>query len=807
MRPKQQSLSVAFSATMSSDVHLAGRATTPGGVKRKLSYDAGEFDGYYGAWDDGHQWEEKWDDGHQQWDSGGMAYYHGYPEYESLLRRAAGVWDSVEIDLYSMVFSLDDALEPQDLYTAFELDEKSLAFALEIDDIQESVPAAWRSRPLKIHPEPPPKHERKESKAVGASAAVVVAASAVAAAASNTDTEAVAMTPTPGSASVGSPRAGSTGQGSGGLAPLSSPAKHKSTPDTTGLLVRLESETGLESSLLTPQSLQRSPGTTASERGSQGTVTSVGSQAQPGPQSPKIVISNSQLEHLKQKMQALKQKRSMGPIAITHASDNERPSQEDPVEDTPPQRASGQPVVHSNCPGMHGLSLFRTPDPGWWCSVCKREHPRGSSFYGCRDCDYDECERCALTPLSQRGEGAARVPKAAAQPQSPGESSASPKAPAKASPASAPPVASPSSASPSPPRREQPLKKKRRSKRVARESATKSVQEPPPNVQSRRASGSSKAMAQVARRAPSVSEDQRSASPPERASASEAPSSPGEARRSDDELSSAESASMVARGDPRLIPRERRPDAPDRWKPGERKVAKAVMEGSESPLREARRNRDGVGGEAPKAETTVKRRSIKERLALSRSRDRSSSAHPELGRKKKKKKKRKYTKRSTSPEPPRRASPSGGTVSLTGASVAAVRRSPELPSRSREPARPVRRPAEAAPRQRPSGGGNDFLRRVLRAAGQQAPKRPSQASNMSSDRAGVLKDSEPRATLLPPSFKEPPSESLDGARGAGGLVATLKPSASRDGTLRSAAGLGIRKAIEDTTSDRKSRRV
>ena len=72
----------------------------------------------------------------------------------------------------------------------------------------------------------------------------------------------------------------------------------------------------------------------------------------------------------------------------------------------------------SNCPGKHGLQRFITPAQGWWCSICKQEFPADEVFYGCRECDYDECMDCALTPPSARPIRAF-VPEMAAAPTAP----------------------------------------------------------------------------------------------------------------------------------------------------------------------------------------------------------------------------------------------------------------------------------------------------------------------------------------------------------------------------------------------------
>jgi len=115
--------------------------------------------------------------------------------------------------------------------------------------------------------------------------------------------------------------------------------------------------------------------------------------AQATTQSPKIVISDSQLKQLKLKMLALKNKRRLEPLALPSAHLKETidltTALEGPIG-AQLDRATLQVPV-SDCPGTHGLSVFQTPGPGWWCSVCEREHQKGTTFYGCRDCNHDEC--------------------------------------------------------------------------------------------------------------------------------------------------------------------------------------------------------------------------------------------------------------------------------------------------------------------------------------------------------------------------------------------------------------------------------
>merc|ERR1712183_804072 len=78
-------------------------------------------------------------------------------------------------------------------------------------------------------------------------------------------------------------------------------------------------------------------------------------------------------------------------------------------------------VAVSKCPGGHGLKQFPTPEEGRWCSNCQKVHVKGASFWGCRECDYDECETCALMPLSRRN---GKVPQAASPVPPPAQSPA-----------------------------------------------------------------------------------------------------------------------------------------------------------------------------------------------------------------------------------------------------------------------------------------------------------------------------------------------------------------------------------------------
>eukprot|EP00929_Paragymnodinium_shiwhaense_P034078 TRINITY_DN18583_c0_g1_i1.p1 TRINITY_DN18583_c0_g1~~TRINITY_DN18583_c0_g1_i1.p1 ORF type:complete len:713 (-),score=216.99 TRINITY_DN18583_c0_g1_i1:59-2197(-) len=364
-------------ATTSKPESLAGTAKSSP-VKKKLGYEAaGDYEGYYGAEAEWDGWEEKW------------PAHGGAPH-------PAGAWDwgyygedgfeSVEVDLYKMIFSLDAALDPQDLYEGFDFDDRSMVFVLEAEDI-EQAPAAWKSRPLKIHPEPPPLKK--------------------------TDSTGGAATP------IGSPKKGGSVNASGVATPTGK--------DTNGLPASFVTQSGTPVRLGSTDALLEENARTPKAAAAQ-----VGSPVA-GSQSPKIVINQSQLEHLKQKMEALKQKRNMsspGPspggvaispfaMGLTAAEDSKLSavmSQESlkTLKATQPEQ-----VCVSNCAGGHGLKKFPTPEEGWWCSTCKKVHVKGTIFWGCRECDHDECETCALLPLFKRNGKAAvaaKVPTPTAPP-------------------------------------------------------------------------------------------------------------------------------------------------------------------------------------------------------------------------------------------------------------------------------------------------------------------------------------------------------------------------------------------------------
>lgn len=338
---------------MSSDVHLGGRPAAGGKIGRKAGYDlSGGFE-YYG--EEGQEWWDEEGTSHAGYDP--MAAGHHWSYYDEFSADHDGGYNNFEVDLRSMVFVLTESLEPQDFYLGLDFDEKSLMFSLQDEDIDEQCPPAWKSRPLKIHPEPALRTERKESSAIGVSES----------ASSLPVTQSSSPGPTP---------------------PGGSPVPGQNHRDG---IVLPNPRSGIDG---VPRS-----GIEASTPVSEDAVTPTNSG-----NSPKIVISNSQLEHLKQKMQALKQRRSITPMVSGHdetAGVSVAPETENNKEANS-RGAKEKPPITSNCPGSHGLKMFNTPEQGWWCSVCETTHPKGTPFFGCRECDYDECEVCARAPVGSK---------------------------------------------------------------------------------------------------------------------------------------------------------------------------------------------------------------------------------------------------------------------------------------------------------------------------------------------------------------------------------------------------------------------
>ncbi|CAE7412791.1 unnamed protein product [Symbiodinium natans] len=75
------------------------------------------------------------------------------------------------------------------------------------------------------------------------------------------------------------------------------------------------------------------------------------------------------------------------------------------------------------CPSGHPLLSFGSPEPNWWCSVCKREFATRRLLWGCRVCDFDICGNC----LANQRSGPA-IPPAPGQEASQGPSSSEAKA-------------------------------------------------------------------------------------------------------------------------------------------------------------------------------------------------------------------------------------------------------------------------------------------------------------------------------------------------------------------------------------------
>ena len=53
-----------------------------------------------------------------------------------------------------------------------------------------------------------------------------------------------------------------------------------------------------------------------------------------------------------------------------------------------------------NCEGKHGLTAFLTPHESFNCDVCKKRMKEGDFALGCRTCDFDMCESCAVKAKS-----------------------------------------------------------------------------------------------------------------------------------------------------------------------------------------------------------------------------------------------------------------------------------------------------------------------------------------------------------------------------------------------------------------------
>ena len=47
------------------------------------------------------------------------------------------------------------------------------------------------------------------------------------------------------------------------------------------------------------------------------------------------------------------------------------------------------------CPAGHVMGPYATPCDGCWCSKCEVRVPKGTTFWGCRECDFDVCATCS----------------------------------------------------------------------------------------------------------------------------------------------------------------------------------------------------------------------------------------------------------------------------------------------------------------------------------------------------------------------------------------------------------------------------
>ena len=56
------------------------------------------------------------------------------------------------------------------------------------------------------------------------------------------------------------------------------------------------------------------------------------------------------------------------------------------------------------CPSGHGLREFRTPNGSFGCDLCGHpgQFPRGTTMWGCRECNHDVCRACRQRACRQR---------------------------------------------------------------------------------------------------------------------------------------------------------------------------------------------------------------------------------------------------------------------------------------------------------------------------------------------------------------------------------------------------------------------
>lgn len=87
-------------------------------------------------------------------------------------------------------------------------------------------------------------------------------------------------------------------------------------------------------------------------------------------------------------------------LSLKAEQDVERPAEQQPRDPCQLREAATAPqarivVQGAVCFKGHTLKAFPTPDDTWWCSKCKKLFPEGTTFMGCRACDYDLCKGCA----------------------------------------------------------------------------------------------------------------------------------------------------------------------------------------------------------------------------------------------------------------------------------------------------------------------------------------------------------------------------------------------------------------------------
>lgn len=53
------------------------------------------------------------------------------------------------------------------------------------------------------------------------------------------------------------------------------------------------------------------------------------------------------------------------------------------------------------CPSGHPMVVFRTPHGSFACDMCGRHLQKGSALHGCRDCNFDMCQKCLEDALAE----------------------------------------------------------------------------------------------------------------------------------------------------------------------------------------------------------------------------------------------------------------------------------------------------------------------------------------------------------------------------------------------------------------------